>query len=77
MARVTSVQRISKLLEIISKYYKTIYNLLCIIMMHAQKNTSMDLCVCLYETNEKAERKPLSADGAEATWNGSTAKGSV
>lgn len=37
MARVTSVQRISKLLEIISKYYKTVYNLLCIIMMRAQK----------------------------------------
>lgn len=40
------------------------------------KNTPMD-CMCLHKTNEKAERKPLFADGAEATWNWSTAKGSV
>lgn len=41
------------------------------------KNTPMDLYVCFHETNEKAERKPVFADGAEATWNWSTAKGSV
>lgn len=39
MARATSVQRNSKLFEIISKYYKIICNLLCIIIIHGQKYT--------------------------------------
>lgn len=38
------------------------------------KNTPMDLYVCFQETNEKAERNPLWADGAEATRNWGTVK---
>lgn len=68
MARVTSVQRISKLLEIISKYYKTIYNPLCIIMMRAQKiHLWIYMNVCMRQMKKQRGSKPLSADGAEAT----------
>lgn len=45
MARVASVQRISKLLKIISKYYKIIYNLLCIVITYAQKCTYGFVCI--------------------------------